>query len=51
MGTAPKTERFELRLDPGILEDVDAWRSRQADIPSRAEAMGPISDPAALPII
>jgi uncharacterized protein len=34
-----KTERFELRLDPGILEDVDAWRSRQADIPSRAEAV------------
>jgi uncharacterized protein YfbU (UPF0304 family) len=39
MATPAKTERFELRLDPGILEDVDAWRSRQADIPSRAEAM------------
>jgi uncharacterized protein YfbU (UPF0304 family) len=39
MGTAPKTERFELRLDPGILDDVDAWRGRQPDIPSRAEAV------------
>ena len=39
MGTAAKTERFELRLDPGILDDVDAWRGRQADFPSRAEAV------------
>ena len=39
MGTAAKTERFELRLDRGILDDVDAWRGRQADVPSRAEAV------------
>jgi uncharacterized protein YfbU (UPF0304 family) len=39
MGTATKTERFELRLDPGILESVDAWRGRQTDVPSRAEAV------------
>lgn len=39
MGTAAKTERFELRLDPGVLDDVDAWRGRQADFPSRAEAV------------
>jgi len=39
MGTPAKTERFELRLDPGILDDVDAWRGQQADIPSRAEAV------------
>jgi uncharacterized protein YfbU (UPF0304 family) len=35
----PKTERFELRLDPGILERVDLWRSDQDDVPSRAEAV------------
>lgn len=35
----PKTERFEMRLDPGTLEKVDAWRKRQADLPSRAEAV------------
>ncbi len=35
----PKTERFEMRLDPGTLEKVDDWRSRQADLPSRAEAV------------
>ena len=34
-----KTERFEMRLDPGMLDRVDDWRSRQADRPSRAEAM------------
>ena len=39
MVTPAKTERFELRLDPGILDDVDAWRARQADVPSRAEAV------------
>jgi|TARA_R110000782_G_scaffold82779_14_gene162656 uncharacterized protein YfbU (UPF0304 family) len=35
----PKTERFEMRLDPGTLEKVDGWRSRQGDLPSRAEAV------------
>jgi uncharacterized protein len=35
----PKTERFEMRLDPAILERVDAWRSRQGGFPSRAEAI------------
>ncbi len=35
----PKTERFELRLDPSILERVDAWRGDQFDLPSRAEAV------------
>ena len=34
----PKTERFEMRLDPVTLEKVDAWRARQVDLPSRAEA-------------
>jgi uncharacterized protein len=36
---APKNERFEMRLDEAILERVDVWRSQQADLPSRAEAM------------
>jgi uncharacterized protein YfbU (UPF0304 family) len=35
----PKTERFEMRLDPRTLEKVDDWRARQADLPSRAEAV------------
>src|SRR4051794_11547933 len=34
-----KTERFELRLDEEALSRIDAWRSEQADLPSRAEAM------------
>ena len=34
-----KTERFEMRLDQMTLEEVDAWRARQADVPSRAEAV------------
>lgn len=33
-----KTERFELRLDPATLDRLDAWRSRQGDLPSRSEA-------------
>lgn len=35
----PKTERFELRLDPSVLDRVDEWRSEQDDMPSRAEAV------------
>jgi uncharacterized protein YfbU (UPF0304 family) len=35
----PKTERFEMRFDQATLETVDAWRSQQNDVPSRAEAM------------
>ncbi len=34
-----KTERFEMRLDPGTLKKVDNWRSEQPDLPSRAEAV------------
>ena len=32
-------ERFELRLGEDILSRVDAWRGKQEDVPSRAEAM------------
>ena len=35
----PKTERFEMRLDPETLKKVDNWRSNQPDLPSRAEAV------------
>ena len=34
----PKTDRFEMRLDPDTLKKVDTWRAHQADLPSRAEA-------------
>ena len=34
-----KTERFEMRLDPHMVQRVDDWRAEQPDIPSRAEAM------------
>lgn len=33
------TERFEMRLPTSTLDDVDLWRARQIDLPSRAEAM------------
>lgn len=36
---APKTERFEMRVDSDTLARVDDWRSEQDDLPSRAEAM------------
>lgn len=36
---APKTERFEMRLNRDLQDRVDAWSSQQADRPSRAEAM------------
>jgi uncharacterized protein len=39
MKTPAKTERFELRLDQSVLDNVDEWRSRQDDFPSRAEAV------------
>ena len=35
----PKTERLELRLDSDFIEKVDNWRSDQADLPSRSEAI------------
>jgi uncharacterized protein YfbU (UPF0304 family) len=36
---ASMTERFEMRFDQGTLEVIDAWRARQNDLPSRAEAI------------
>lgn len=39
MNAQAMTERFEMRLGPSVLEGVDAWRARQDDLPSRAEAV------------
>jgi uncharacterized protein len=39
MVMTPKTERFEMRLDPVLLDRVDDWRGTQSDFPSRAEAI------------
>jgi hypothetical protein len=35
----PKTERFEMRMEPETLKKVDDWRRTQPDLPSRAEAV------------
>jgi len=36
---APMTERFEMRFDQGTLNEIDAWRTSQNDLPSRAETI------------
>jgi uncharacterized protein len=36
---ASMTERFEMRFDQGTLNEIDAWRTSQDDLPSRAEAI------------
>jgi hypothetical protein len=36
---AKKTERFEMRADPSFFKTIDDWRRKQADLPSRAEAI------------
>lgn len=35
----PKTERFEMRFEQTTLDRVDAWRAKQFDMPSRADAI------------
>ena len=32
-------ERFEMRVPPSFLKAVDEWRRKQADLPSRSEAI------------
>jgi uncharacterized protein YfbU (UPF0304 family) len=44
MNAQAMTERFEMRLDPSVLEQVDAWRARQRDLPSRSEAVRRLVD-------
>ncbi|MCG5241404.1 hypothetical protein ACIU1J_27695 [Azospirillum doebereinerae] len=34
-----KTQLFQMRVSPEFLEQIDEWRRRQPDIPSRAEAL------------
>ena len=36
---SPKTEQFEMRMDPADLSEVDEWRRKQPDLPPRAEAI------------
>lgn len=38
------TERLELRFDEEKLQEVDAWRARQEDVPSRSEAIRRLVD-------
>ncbi len=38
------SERFEMRLGASVLQSVDAWRIRQEDLPSRAEAIRRLID-------
>jgi metal-responsive CopG/Arc/MetJ family transcriptional regulator len=33
-----KSIRFEVRLPPDLGDEIDDWRRKQKDIPSRAEA-------------
>jgi len=33
------TERFEMRLGQSDLDELDAWRARHSDVPSRSEAV------------
>ena len=39
-----QTERFEMRLDRGMLERLDRWRASQSGLPSRAEAVRRLVD-------
>ena len=39
-----KNERFEMRLDETIIDNLDAWRVQQSDAPSRAEAVRRLID-------
>ena len=39
MNAQAMMERFEMRLGQSVLDDLDAWRARQGDLPSRSEAV------------
>lgn len=34
-----RSERFEMRLDSALMDQIDEWRDGQSDVPSRAEAV------------
>jgi uncharacterized protein len=33
------TDRFTLPINPDVIRQIDEWRRRQADLPSRSEAV------------
>jgi len=35
----PKTERFEVRFEPSMLQRIDQWAARQPDSPTRSDAV------------
>jgi uncharacterized protein YfbU (UPF0304 family) len=39
VGPQVMTERFEMRLGQSVIDQIDAWRARQSDLPSRSEAV------------
>jgi uncharacterized protein len=39
-----KTRRFEMRFDQPTIERIDGWRSKQPDLPPRAEAIRRLVD-------
>lgn len=39
-----KTRRFEMRFDQATIERIDGWRSKQPDLPPRAEAIRRLVD-------
>lgn len=38
-GMSTKSDRFEMRVPPDLIEKVDEWRAQQPGIPSRASAI------------
>lgn len=42
-------ERFEMRMDRKVFERIDHWRSQQADVPSRSEAIRRLIEAALTP--
>ena len=39
MSNEEQTERFQMRVSPSFIRLIDDWRRKQADLPSRAEAI------------
>ncbi|WP_019831082.1 hypothetical protein [Sphingomonas sp. PR090111-T3T-6A] len=46
MSTELKSVRFIFSAEPSLLARVDSWRRKQADLPSRAEAVRRLLDDA-----
>jgi hypothetical protein len=39
MSDEEATERFQMRVAPSFLKAIDEWRRKQADLPTRSEAI------------